>query len=132
MPKDPKEKQDTPQFDEHKAEEVLGELAGECTPEQIEQLDEQFERKLQRVEPETPKEMLDQLRVMWRMLRGSEELAWTKKALIMGAIMYFVSPIDLIPDGLGKAGYLDDAMIVRVVYNRLSDEIAAFRAQQSE
>ncbi len=121
-----------PTFDEHKAEEVLAELAGTCTPEQIEQLDEQFERKLQRVKPETPKELLDQLRVMWRMLRGSKELPWTKKALIMGAISYFVSPIDLIPDGLGKAGYLDDTMIVRIVYNRLSAEIAAFREAHSD
>jgi uncharacterized membrane protein YkvA (DUF1232 family) len=49
----------------------------------------------------------------------------------MGAVTYFVSPVDLIPDGLGFAGYLDDMMVVRLVYNRLGDEIAAFRAHRA-
>ena len=43
----------------------------------------------------------------------------------MAAISYFVSPVDLLPDVLGGAGYLDDAMVVNLVHQRLKDEIAA-------
>lgn len=118
---------------EQRARTVLDELAAASKPEQLVELDRQFEAKLQRVAADAPAEMLDQLRVLWRMLKVPDDtVKWPAKALIMGAISYFVSPIDLIPDGLGKAGYLDDQLIVRLVYGRLGDEIAAFRAHHQQ
>jgi uncharacterized membrane protein YkvA (DUF1232 family) len=121
---------------EQQAEQVLEQLSAkkpeDLGPEQMQKLDQQFEAKLRRTETDAnaPREMLDQLRVLWRMLKAPDDVvSWRAKAMIMGAISYFVSPLDLIPDTLGRAGYFDDAMIVRIVYNRLSDEIQAFIAQ---
>lgn len=40
------------------------------------------------------------------------EASVTDKAIIIGALGYFICPIDAIPDMLGPLGYTDDAGIV--------------------
>lgn len=43
-----------------------------------------------------------------------------EKARLAGAIAYFVSPIDLLPEALlGPIGYLDDVALAALVLNRL-------------
>jgi uncharacterized membrane protein YkvA (DUF1232 family) len=41
------------------------------------------------------------------------------KALIIGALIYFVLVVDLVPDILGIPGYLDDAAVVAVTVAHL-------------
>lgn len=42
------------------------------------------------------------------------------KAVLATAIAYFVSPVDIIPEGLvGPAGYIDDVALAAVVLNQL-------------
>jgi uncharacterized membrane protein YkvA (DUF1232 family) len=43
----------------------------------------------------------------------------TEKALLLGAIVYFISPIDLIPDFIPFIGELDDAYVIVLVILRL-------------
>ena len=119
---------------ERDAEKVLDELAAKADPHQLDKLDRPFHEKLARLKDQggVSKEMLDQLHIFWEMLKTPDEVVpFGSKALIMGAVTYFVSPVDLIPDSLGFAGYLDDMMIVRIVYNRLGEQIDAFRAHRS-
>lgn len=40
-----------------------------------------------------------------------------KKGMLAGAVIYFLSPIDLIPDFLGMMGFADDAMVAKLVLN---------------
>ena len=43
-----------------------------------------------------------------------------EKAKLAGAIAYFVSPVDLLPEGiLGPAGYLDDVALAAYVLNSI-------------
>lgn len=117
---------------EQEAERIVRELAARERPEDLRKVDLQFGDRLDRLEKDkqAPREMLDQARVLWRMLSASDEVVpFGKKALIMGALAYLVSPLDVIPDRLGYAGHLDDAMVIRFVYGRLGAEIEAFRAQ---
>jgi uncharacterized membrane protein YkvA (DUF1232 family) len=51
--------------------------------------------------------------------------------LIVGALIYFVSPIDAILDHLPLAGYLDDAAILAWVMREVRSEIEAFRAWEA-
>lgn len=116
------------------AEKVLDELVAKADPHDLDKLDRPFHDKLARLKEQggVSKDMLDQLHVFWEMLKTPDDVVpFKSKALIMGAVTYFVSPVDLIPDGLGFAGYLDDMMIVRIVYGRLGDEIDAFRAHRT-
>ncbi|MEM9621877.1 MAG: YkvA family protein [Pseudomonadota bacterium] len=46
--------------------------------------------------------------------------------VLVAALLYFVVPIDVIPDFLLGWGYLDDIAVVGYVFNQVAEEIAAF------
>lgn len=50
---------------------------------------------------------------------------------VIGAVTYFVSPLDLIPDFMKNAGYLDDAIIVRAVQKRVKADLDRFMEWES-
>ena len=119
---------------EHDAEKILDELAAKADPHDLDKLDRPFHEKLDRLEAQggISQEMIDQLRLFWEMLKTPDSVvSFKSKALIMGAVTYFASPVDLIPDSLGFAGYLDDMLVVRVLFRRLGDEIEAFKSHRS-
>lgn len=47
-----------------------------------------------------------------------------EKALLAGAIVYFISPVDLLPEALtGPLGYIDDVAVAAFVVNRIINKI---------
>lgn len=62
------------------------------------------------------------------------EIPWWAIAAVVAALLYVLSPIDLIPDFIPVVGYLDDAMIVAacllMVEQQLS-EYEGFKLNQS-
>ncbi len=52
--------------------------------------------------------------------------------LIVGAILYYVSPIDIIPDFLPIAGLLDDVSILAFALRSIKTELDAFRKWEAE
>ncbi|MEO0558076.1 MAG: YkvA family protein [Bacteroidota bacterium] len=55
------------------------------------------------------------------------------KALVMaaGALVYFVMPVDLIPDFLVGTGFLDDAAVIAYVIKSLRDDLKQFEAWEA-
>lgn len=53
-------------------------------------------------------------------------IPWKPLLIITAAMIYFVSPIDLIPDVLAGVGFTDDFAILLSVYNAASDELDKF------
>lgn len=51
---------------------------------------------------------------------------WKTVLLIIAAIVYFLNPIDLIPDFLPLTGFTDDFAVLLWVYNSVSKEIDKF------
>ena len=101
---------------------MIDQLADRARPDDLARLDRPFADKLARLEADGRLEAdtLEKLRLMWQMLRAADtDVPWKAKALIMAAVSYLVSPIDAIPDPLGKLGYLDDARVVRLVWSRI-------------
>ncbi|WP_273852514.1 YkvA family protein [Guptibacillus spartinae] len=47
--------------------------------------------------------------------------------LIVGALLYFVSPIDAVPDLLAGIGLLDDVAVIGFVAGQLKNELEKFR-----
>ncbi|WP_231689580.1 YkvA family protein [Bacillus sp. FJAT-27245] len=47
---------------------------------------------------------------------------------VIGAIIYFVSPVDIIPDFLLGIGLIDDAAVLAFTWNRLSKDLEKFTA----
>jgi len=52
----------------------------------------------------------------------------TKKSMVIitASIMYFILPIDIIPDFLPGMGYLDDITLIGWVFSTLGNEISTF------
>lgn len=55
-------------------------------------------------------------------------VSWKTIAVALGAVIYFVAPIDGMPDFIPFVGYVDDAFVVAWVLKRLRTELDAFRA----
>ena len=57
---------------------------------------------------------------------GEHKIAFGTLGLIVLAMVYFLSPVDLIPDFLGFFGFADDLSIVLAVYANVKDEVDGF------
>jgi len=51
---------------------------------------------------------------------------------IIGAVIYFVSPTDFIPDWIPVAGYLDDAFVVALALKSVKDDLDAFMQWEAQ
>ena len=54
---------------------------------------------------------------------SSESLPFKDKALIYGALGYFILPIDLIPDSIPIIGLTDDFTFLKYAYSKIKDNI---------
>ncbi|PSQ97215.1 MAG: hypothetical protein BRD55_02715 [Bacteroidetes bacterium SW_9_63_38] len=75
----------------------------------------------------------DDLQTMMRLLlrwadRSYRQVSWTPLLLIVGALLYFITPLDLVPDALGALGFVDDATVITTVVQRIRGELERFRA----
>ena len=60
-----------------------------------------------------------------------KEVPTKDKAMLAGALAYFVSPIDLIPEAiLGPAGYVDDIALAAFVLNSIITNSVRTRASE--
>jgi uncharacterized membrane protein YkvA (DUF1232 family) len=72
------------------------------------------------------------LRTMMRLLvrwadRSYRRVGWTPLVLMVGALLYFVVPADVVPDALGALGFVDDVTVITTVVRRVRDELDRFR-----
>ena len=88
--------------------------------------DQGFLRKLARYALRLGRPVVEQLYALYFMLRA-EATPMRSKMVIVGALLYFVSPIDLVPDILGPLGFSDDLAVIAMVFKQvqayLTDDI---------
>ena len=56
-------------------------------------------------------------------------VVWYRKAIIVAALIYFIVPIDTIPDLTPLFGYLDDLGVLTALLKYLGDELTAYYSQ---
>jgi uncharacterized membrane protein YkvA (DUF1232 family) len=67
------------------------------------------------------------LRLIRAYYRGEyHEVAQSTLVIIIAAIIYVVSPLDVIPDAIPAIGFLDDATVVALAVQRTRQELDAF------
>jgi uncharacterized membrane protein YkvA (DUF1232 family) len=73
----------------------------------------------------------DKVKTLLRMLRSYingdyREIPWKSLLMIIGSLIYFMMPIDLIPDFIPVTGLADDISIILLVFHSINSDIEAF------
>lgn len=96
----------------------------------VEELPEKVAKVLDSVNQRLPivKNLLNKVKTLYAMLRDKEfAMAWSSKTMVIAGLLYFISPIDLLPDYIPILGYIDDAFVMSVVMNAMASEIERFK-----
>lgn len=77
--------------------------------------------------------LLDDIRMAYGMVTDSttgryKGLSKKTLALIAGGLAYLALPVDIVPDLIPVAGWLDDAVVLAWIFKQTSDEIARYKA----
>lgn len=81
--------------------------------------------------------IFDDLRVMMRLIscwarREYTDIPWNSLLAIVGALIYFVNPMDLVPDFVHGLGLMDDATIIAMVIAATRNDLDRFRVWYEE
>ena len=73
---------------------------------------------------------------LFRLLRAYatgdyRDVSWSNLVLVVSALVYFVMPVDLIPDIITALGYFDDAAIITWTISVMGDELEKFKRWES-
>jgi uncharacterized membrane protein YkvA (DUF1232 family) len=81
----------------------------------------------------------DSLTAVWNDLRTALRLlvAWARRSyqqvsspsllILVAALIYFVTPVDIIPDTLGAIGFVDDVAVIETAVEAVRAELDRFR-----
>lgn len=101
----------------------------------VEELPEKVAKVLDSVNQRLPivKNLLNKVKMLYAMLRDKEfAMAWSSKTMVIAGLLYFISPIDLLPDYIPILGYIDDAFVMSVVMNAVASEIERYKAYSEQ
>jgi len=102
---------------------ISGERDEEVYRRQARQVRDQFEDKLERV-GHNLRFAQDLLALFRYFMDGA--VPWQRKTIVVAALLYFISPLDAIPDLLPLVGYLDDLGVILAVTKFMSHELAPY------
>ncbi len=60
------------------------------------------------------------------------EISKKSLLLILGSVLYFMNPMDLVPDFILGAGYLDDISVIAYVVTKLKTELENYRTWKNK
>jgi uncharacterized membrane protein YkvA (DUF1232 family) len=107
-------------------------------PERVSNLIDASRDKLAKLELKTDdfKGILGTLKTFIRMIRafrsGQYEIPWITIVMIAAALLYFVVPLDVLPDFIPITGYVDDFTVIMAVYKKFKEDVVAFQAWEQD
>ncbi|GJM27859.1 MAG: hypothetical protein DHS20C17_04940 [Cyclobacteriaceae bacterium] len=106
-------------------------------PERVRKLIDASREKLAKLElaDDDFKGILGTLKTFIRMLKASRsgqyDLPWITILMVVAALIYFVMPLDALPDFIPITGYLDDFAVIVAIYKKFKHDIDAFQAWEA-
>jgi uncharacterized membrane protein YkvA (DUF1232 family) len=78
--------------------------------------------------PAYVRDRIDRLQAMVDMLEDEEwHMKTAERERVLGALVYFSDPEDLIPDDIPGIGLIDDAIMIELAFRELKHEIEAYQ-----
>jgi uncharacterized membrane protein YkvA (DUF1232 family) len=78
-------------------------------------------------------ELISNAKMLYAMLRDPGfTIPWQDKAKIIAALLYFIAPVDVIPDFIIGMGYIDDAVVVAMTLKSLTSLVQRYREYRGE
>ena len=76
-------------------------------------------------------DFIEKVKTMVRMIKAYisgeyRNIPWKSLLMIIGALIYFMMPLDMIPDFIPAAGLADDISIILLVFNSINKDIEAY------
>lgn len=102
---------------------ITGEMDEELYKRHARTVEQGFEDKLEKVGPKL--RFAQDLLALFRYFLDAG-VPWQRKALVVLALLYFISPLDSIPDLMPLIGYLDDLGVVLAVTRFMAAELQAY------
>lgn len=89
------------------------------------------------VRQEALKDVREQFQTLMRLLRAAikgryRQVPWSSLVTGLAAVVYFVNPLDVIPDFLIGVGLLDDLTVIAFALNALKGDLTHFRQWEDE
>ncbi|MEM9400753.1 MAG: YkvA family protein [Verrucomicrobiota bacterium] len=100
-------------------------------PEKLEKLVNEAQHKSKHISKGPLDALWNYLTAVFRLLKAFQtkaytDIPWQSIVILVGGIIYFVSPVDLIPDFIPILGLMDDASVLAIVINTLKKDIERF------
>ena len=106
------------------------------SPKRLKQLFEEASRKAKEVPKGAFYERWAYLMAMLRLIRAYyrgeyRDIASQHIVIIVAAVIYFLTPADVISDWIPAKGFVDDALVVSVALGAVRDDLDAFMAWET-
>ncbi len=97
--------------------------------EKVEYIDKEISKKLKKAEKKIS--FIEDIIALYNYLKDNS-VKWYRKLIVVSALLYFISPIDTIPDLAPLVGYLDDLGVIAAAIKYIGSEIQPYyRAKPS-
>lgn len=109
-------------------------------PEDIESASTEVQKKIHRMEsrgiPRVLENLWQDLKTLYGMLSDSIAGRYRVPVRTLGAVvftlLYFVNPLDLLPDFIPVVGYIDDAIILKICFDFIMKDLEDYKLWKAE
>ncbi len=127
-----------PEVEVDRLSRILRTLSQQVATEDVREVLDLFEEKLREVRESTPVRKVDRglrrARLFYEMLtawwREDYPLPWRTVSALSAALLYFINPMDVVPDFLFMVGLVDDATVLYLCYRWMKEDLHRFVEQR--